>query len=96
MVREFLTFWFPQHLHQIGGSGSALEVMEKMDQGAEKKGKTTELLVCCRKPHGAFELLRDEEHIVSQNVLGYIPGRDSVLTEELGRDYRTLRSRGHH
>ena len=27
--------------------------------------------------------MRDEEHIVSQNVLAYIPGRDSILSDEL-------------
>ncbi|MDA7709022.1 M28 family peptidase, partial [Flavobacteriales bacterium] len=61
--------------------GSALKSWKKWTK-AQRKGKT---LASCVLPEAtwSFELLREEEHIVSQNVLGYIPGRDSVLAEEL-------------
>ena len=61
--------------------GSALKSWKKWTK-AERKGKT---MASCVLPEAtwSFELLRDEEHIVSQNVLGYIPGRDSLLAEEL-------------
>lgn len=61
--------------------GSALKSWKKWTK-AQRKGKT---LASCMLPEAtwSFELLREEEHIVSQNVLGYIPGRDSVLAEEL-------------
>jgi RpiB/LacA/LacB family sugar-phosphate isomerase len=62
-------------------SGSALKSWKKWTK-AEKKGKRTESSVL-PEATWTFELLRDEERIVSQNVLGYIPGRDSVLTKEL-------------
>ena len=61
--------------------GSSLKSWKKWMK-TEKKGKR---MASCVLPEAtwSFELLRDEEHIVSQNVLGYIPGRDSVLAEEL-------------
>ena len=49
---------------------------------ADKKGKIFPSVVL-PNVKWTFELLRDEEHIVSQNVLAYIPGRDSVLSDEL-------------
>lgn len=61
--------------------GSELKSWKKWLK-AEKKGKVPP---SCLLPEvsWSFELMRDEEHIVSQNVLAYIPGRDSILSDEL-------------
>ncbi len=49
---------------------------------ADKKGKVFPPVVLPNVTW-TFELLREEERIIAQNVLAYIPGRDSVLSDEL-------------
>ena len=49
---------------------------------ADKKGKVFPSVVLPNVTW-TFELLREEERIIAQNVLAYIPGRDSVLSDEL-------------
>ena len=61
--------------------GSKVKSWKKWEK-AQRKGKT----IASHVLEGAtwsFEVMKDEEQIVSQNVLGYIPGRDSLLADEL-------------
>lgn len=61
--------------------GTPMKSWKKWER-ADKKGKVLPSAVLPNVTW-TFELLREEEHIVSQNVLAYIPGQDSLLSDEL-------------
>jgi RpiB/LacA/LacB family sugar-phosphate isomerase len=75
------TFLVAESVTSDWWKGTPMKSWKKWEK-ADKKEKTLPAAVLPNVTW-TFELLREEEHIVSQNVLAYIPGRDSLLSDEL-------------
>lgn len=75
------TFFVPNRVGDVFLAATKAKSVDKARKSAEKKGKIWHGEV--KDERFTFVLDRDKREFLGANVLGYIPGRDSVLKNEL-------------